>query len=232
MNSADHRGITIIIPTRNEARALPKVLNSLPKWLDAVIVADYRSSDGTCEVARSAGAKVVNVDGPGYGLACLTGIDALPNETEIVVFLDGDASDDPGDLRFLIDPILRGEADFVLGSRVHGMRERGSLTLQQICGNWLACKLIELRWGMKFTDLGPFRAIRRDALSALSMSDRNYGWTVEMQVRAIKRRFKILEVPVRYRRRVGVSKVSGTFIGTLRAGAKILAVIGREAISR
>jgi hypothetical protein len=167
---------------------------------------------------------------PGYGQACLTAIAALP-PVDVVVFLDGDASDDPSEMAGLVGPIARGEADLVLGSRTLGRRERGALTPQQIFGNWLACTLIRLIWGVRFTDLGPFRAIGSDALARLAMSDTDYGWTVEMQVRAARQGLRCLERPAAYRRRIGVSKVSGTLRGVVLAGTKILWVIGREAMS-
>ncbi len=222
--------IGVIIPAMNEADGLAKVLPAIPAWAKPVIVVDHRSTDGTSEVAARLGAIPIAEPRPGYGTACLTGIAALPHH-DIIVFLDGDASDDPSEMPFLVRPIVEGRADFVLGSRSMGKRERGSLTPQQIFGNWLACLLIRLIWGVRFTDLGPFRAIRRDALERLDMADRNYGWTVEMQVRAAKVGLQCLEVPVTYRRRIGHSKVSGTIRGTLKAGYKILFVIARETLA-
>lgn len=221
--------VGVVIPTRNEAGALPAVLAAMPGFVDAVAIGDYRSTDGTPEIGRRAGAIVVDVTGPGYGRACLEAIAALP-AVDILVFVDGDAADDLSAMERLLAPILKGEAVFTLGSRVLGKRERGSLTPQQIFGNWLACTLIRILWGRKFTDLGPFRAISRDAFDQLGMADLNFGWTVEMQIKAARLGLPVSEIPVDYRRRIGVSKVSGTVTGSVRAGFKILWVIGREAL--
>jgi len=229
MSLSGHR-IGVVIPTRNEAAALPKVLGAMPDFVDAVAIGDYRSTDGTPEIGRSLGAIVVDVAGPGYGRACLEAIAALP-PVDIIVFVDGDAADDLAAMRGLVDPIISGEAELTLGSRVLGRRERGALTPQQVFGNWLACALIRLIWRKRFTDLGPFRAIRRDAFERLAMADLNYGWTVEMQVKAAQSGLASIEIPVDYRRRIGVSKVSGTINGTIRAGVKILWIIGREAVA-
>jgi glycosyltransferase involved in cell wall biosynthesis len=222
--------VGVVIPVRNEAAALPRVLAAIPAWVRIVVVADHDSTDGSPEVARAHGAVVVRESRPGYGQACLSAIAALP-PVDVVVFLDGDASDDPSEMAGLVGPIARDEADLVLGSRTLGERERGALTPQQVFGNWLACTLIRLIWGVRFTDLGPFRAIRRESLAQLAMSDANYGWTVEMQVRAARHGLRCLERPAAYRRRIGVSKVSGTLRGVVLAGTKILWVIAREAMS-
>lgn len=222
--------VSVIIPTHNEADALPHVLRAIPDWVSGVVVVDWRSNDGTPEVAARCGALVIEEPRHGYGRACLSGIAALP-DTDVIVFLDGDASDDPGDMNALLAPIAAGEADMVLGSRTLGRREKGALTPQQIFGNWLACRLMRTIWGGRFSDLGPFRAITRDALERLDMRDENYGWTIEMQVKALKRGLRFREVPVSYRRRIGVSKVSGTIRGVIGAGTKILYVIAREAFS-
>ncbi len=221
--------IGVVIPTRNEVKALPAVLRAMPDFVDAVAIGDYLSTDGTQDVGRRHGAVVIDVDGPGYGRACLAAIAALP-PVDIIVFVDGDAADDLSAMAQLVSPIIAGEADFVLGSRVLGQRERGALTPQQVFGNWLACTLIRLIWGARFTDLGPFRAISRDAIERLEMADLNFGWTVEMQIKAARQRLRTVEIPVDYRRRIGVSKVSGTLSGTIKAGVKILWVIGREAV--
>ena len=220
----------VIIPALNEEDAIGKVIEAVPDWVDYIVVADNGSRDQTSEVARNSGARVVREDERGYGAACLAGLQALPS-SDIIVFLDGDYSDYPEDMEELIAPILTGGADMVIGSRVLGGAERGSLTPQQVFGNWLATRLIRLLWGARFSDLGPFRAIRDDALRKLEMEDRNFGWTVEMQVKAAKAGLKFAEVPVRYRQRIGVSKVSGTMSGTIKAGTKILSVIGWHALS-
>jgi glycosyltransferase involved in cell wall biosynthesis len=222
--------VAVIIHALNEAEALPHVLAAIPSWVSHIVVADNGSTDDTAEVARHLGAIVVSEPRRGYGSACLRALAALP-PVDIVVFLDGDASDDPTEMAVIVAPIAAGTADFVLGSRVLGNRDKGALTPQQVFGNWLACTLIRLMWGIHFTDLGPFRAIRRDVLDRLHMADPDYGWTVEMQVRAAQHRLVCQEVPVRYRRRIGRSKVSGTIRGVIGAGTKILYVIFREALS-
>lgn len=221
--------IAVIIPTRNEADALPHVLASLPQWVGAVVVADYRSSDGTGRIAERHGAQLVRVTRPGYGAACLQAIAELP-PCDIVVFLDGDASDRPAEMERLVRPIADGEADFVIGSRTLGNAEPGALTPQQRFGNWLACRLMRAIWGAAFTDLGPFRAIRRDALAALAMEDQTFGWTAEMQIRAVKRGLRWREIPVTYGKRIGRSKISGTLKGTVLAGSKILYIVARETV--
>lgn len=223
--------IGVVIPVLNEAKALPHVLPAIPSWVSCVVVADNGSTDGSGDIARRLGATVVVEPRRGYGAACLAALAALP-PVDIVVFLDGDASDDTRDMTALVAPIATGEVEMVLGSRVLGAREPGALTPQQVFGNWLACTLIRLIWGAKFTDLGPFRAIRRDTLSQFAMADRDYGWTVEMQVRAAQLRTPFREIPVAYRRRIGTSKVSGTIRGVIGAGTKILWVIAREALRR
>jgi glycosyltransferase involved in cell wall biosynthesis len=220
--------VSVIIPALNEARALPTVLRAIPPWVTQVIVADNGSTDGTAEVALAHGATVVSEPIRGYGRACLSAIAAVADTASIVVFLDGDASDAPEEMATLVQPIVDGEADFVVGSRMLGRRQRGALTPQQIFGNGLACFLIKHIWGQRYTDLGPFRAISVDALRRLRMADQNYGWTVEMQIKAAQNGLTIIEVPVSYNRRIGVSKVSGTVRGVIGAGTKILYVIGRE----
>lgn len=221
--------IGIVIPARNEAQALPNVLSAIPPWITEVIVADTASTDGTPEVARRLGARVVSEPRRGYGRACLAGIAALSPEVDTVLFMDADAADRPEDIARLLAPIAAGEADLVIGARTLGV-EPGALTPQQRFGNALACLLIRLIWGVRYTDLGPFRVIRRDALNRLGMRDETWGWTVEMQVRAARMGLRVIEVPVGYRRRIGQSKISGTLTGTIRAGVKILWVIGAEAL--
>ncbi len=219
--------IAVLIPALNEEQAIAQVLAAIPTGLvREVVVVDNGSTDRTAEVARHGGARVISEPRRGYGQACLSGIAAL-GPAEIVVFLDGDYSDFPEDMPALLDPILRGEADLVIGSRVLGQREAGALLPQQRLGNALATWMIRLLFGVRYTDLGPFRAIRSEALDRLRMQDRNYGWTVEMQVKAALAGLRLAEVPVRYRRRVGTSKISGTLAGTLKAGYRIIATILR-----
>ncbi|MEN9401281.1 MAG: hypothetical protein RL632_2384 [Bacteroidota bacterium] len=216
--------VAVIIPAYNEAPSIAKVVNSIPLELKAtVIVVNNGSTDNTVEEAKNAGAIVLDESRKGYGWACLKGIEYAQKEgAEIVVFMDGDFSDFPSEMSLLIDPILDGKMDFVLGSRVLGERERGSLTPQQVFGNWLATRLIRIFYRVKFSDLGPFRAIRTDSLKSLKMSDKTYGWTIEMQIKAAKHKLRFCEIPVSYRKRIGVSKVSGTVKGTVLAGIKII----------
>ena len=216
--------VKVVIPARNEEKALGKVLSEIPDNVDSVIVADNGSTDGTACVARDHGAEVVTVPEAGYGRACLAGIDAA-GTCDIIVFLDGDASDYPGQLTELVAPIAADTADLVIGSRVLGQREKGSLTPQQRFGNALACLLMRLFWKSKFTDLGPFRAIRKSSLDSLNMEAPTFGWTVEMQVRALKQGLRCDEVAVDYRKRIGKSKISGTVKGVVLAGYYILGTI-------
>jgi glycosyltransferase involved in cell wall biosynthesis len=217
--------IDVVIPALNEEASLPLVLADLP-WasLRRVVVADNGSRDRTAELARRGGAEVVAAPRPGYGSACLAGLEHLRRSgaPEVVVFLDADYSDHPDELPSLVAPILAGEADLVIGSRILGERERGALLPQARAGNLVACTLIRLLYGFRYTDLGPFRAIRWSSLELLGMRDPNFGWTAEMQVKALRHRLRVTEVPVRYRRRIGVSKITGTVSGTVRAGYKIL----------
>lgn len=221
--------IAVIIPTLNEEQAIANVLKDIPNWVDTIVVADNGSSDATQVIARDHGAIVVIEPDKGYGAACQKGISAL-GAPDVIVFLDGDYSDHPQDMHRLVDPIVEGDAELVIGSRIEASRATGALTLHQRFGNWLACHLIRKLFGISYTDLGPFRAIRSDALHKLNMQDRAYGWTVEMQIRAARQGLKIQEVPVRYRPRIGVSKISGTIGGSLRAGTTILRIIGRSAL--
>ncbi len=216
--------ITVIIPARNEVGAIGKVIREIPAFVSEIIVADNGSTDGTAQAAEALGARTVYVEEPGYGRACLAAM-AAANDSDITVFLDGDASDYPADMTELLAPIIRGEADFVIGSRITGAREKGALTPQQAFGNRLACALMTLFWKSRFTDLGPFRAIRTPTLRALKMQAPTFGWTVEMQVRALKQGARYAEVPVRYRKRIGVSKISGTVKGVVLAGYYILSTI-------
>lgn len=221
--------IGCIIPAYNEERAIGLVVGALPAWVDCVVVADNGSTDTTGEVARSMGASVVRVEERGYGAACLGGL-ARVSGVDVIVFLDGDYSDHPEQMHILVDPIVAGRADMVIGSRVMGEAEAGALTPQQRFGNWLATRLVWWIWSVQYTDLGPFRAIRAEALQRLGMADRTFGWTVEMQIKAAQRGLVSLERPVSYRRRIGISKISGTLQGTVRAGVRILTLIAREAI--
>lgn len=220
--------IAVIIPAFNEEHAIGQVLRAVPAWVDETVVVDNGSSDQTAAVARSHGARIVREPLRGYGQACLAGIATL-SEADVVVFVDADFSDHPDEMDRLVDPILRREADLVIGSRTRGVCDPGALTSQARFGNWLACHLIRLFWGVRFTDLGPFRAVRFAALRRLNMQDTNYGWTVEMQVKAAATSLPTREVPVSYRRRIGTSKISGTVRGVLLAGSKILYTIFRAA---
>ncbi len=222
-----HPSICVIIPAFNEERAIGKVLDEIPAAVAAIIVVDNGSTDQTASVARQRGATVVHEPIRGYGRACLRGMAAL-GDPDIVVFLDGDYSDFPQEMPSLYEPIAAGHADMVIGSRVLGERERGALLPQARFGNWLATRLIRWLYGVSFTDLGPFRAIDYGALRRLRMCDGDFGWTVEMQVKAARLGLRCAEVPVRYRKRIGTSKISGTISGSLRAGHKILWTIFRH----
>jgi hypothetical protein len=220
--------IAVIIPAFNEEPSIGKVISAIPDWVDDVIVADNGSTDSTANIARGLGARVVAEPERGYGAACLAGIDALDDQ-DIVVFLDGDFSDYPEEMNLLVDPIADGRADMVIGSRTIGEREPGALTPQALFGNWLSCMLMRWFWSVSYSDLGPFRAIRRETLTNLAMCDRNFGWTVEMQIKAARAGARACEVAVSYRKRVGKSKISGTVRGVVGAGTKILSTIFRAA---
>jgi len=225
--------VDVVIPALNEERALPKVLDEIPRALvRRIVVADNGSTDRTAAVAREAGAEVVHELERGYGAACLRALEHLAADPpDVVVFLDGDYSDHPSELPLLVDPILRGEAELVIGSRATGRREAGALSVQQQVGNIIACRALRLLYGVRYTDLGPFRAVRWRTLESIEMEDRNFGWTVEMQIKAAKQGIPYLEVPVSYRSRIGASKISGTVKGSFSAGAKILWLLGRYAWS-
>lgn len=228
MPASDLR-IDVVIPALNEEGALPHVLAEIPNTVRRVVVADNGSTDRTAEVARQAGAVVVHEPKRGYGAACLKALRLLADDPpDVVVFLDGDHSDHPSELPLLIAPIAEGRAELVIGSRTRGRLESGALTPQQRVGNAIACAALRLLYRAEYTDLGPFRAIRWDALQRLHMVDENWGWTVEMQVKAAKLGVRHAEVPVSYRSRIGVSKVSGTLRGTLGASRKILWVLARH----
>lgn len=221
--------IGVVIPALNEERAIGRVLAEIPIWVDDIVVADNGSSDRTADIALASGARIVREAARGYGAACHAGIAALA-PVDIIVFLDGDYSDSPREMALLVDPIADGGVDFVVGSRATGKSQKGALTPHQRFGNWLACRLMRALFGATYTDLGPFRAITASALTRLGMTDRAYGWTVEMQVRALAAGLRVLEVPVSYRPRIGVSKISGTLRGSVVAGVTILSVIARAAL--
>jgi glycosyltransferase involved in cell wall biosynthesis len=221
--------VDVIIPAFNEENGVGEVVREIPRSLvREIVVVNNASTDNTEVIARQAGATVLREPVPGYGRACLCGIaylKKLPQPPDIVVFLDADHSDYPEEISQLIEPIRDGGAALVIGSRALGQREQGSMTPQQVFGNWLATRLLSILYGANFTDLGPFRAIRFDKLLELNMQDKTYGWTVEMQLKAARAGMPYVEVPVRYRKRVGFSKISGTVKGTLLAGYKIITTI-------
>ena len=225
--------IKVIIPAFNEAESIGHVLREIPTYVNEVIVVDNASTDQTAEQARSEGATVLSQTERGYGNACLKGMEYLEQAgkaPDILVFLDGDYSDYPEDMDEVLRPILEDGLDFVVGARTKSLREAGSMTPQQVFGNALATTLMKLFYRARFTDLGPFRAIRYEGLLALKMRDKTYGWTVEMQLKALRHKLAYTEVPVRYKQRIGVSKVSGTVKGTIFAGVKILGWIFRYGI--
>lgn len=219
----------MIIPAVNEENSIGKVVDEIPKDLvSEIIVCNNGSTDNTENVALKAGATVLNENRKGYGWTCLKGMEyasQMNPQPDIVVFIDGDYSDYPQEMIQVVQPILGGNFDFVIGSRTLGNRQKGSMTFPQLFGNWLATKLMRIFHRVKYSDLGPFRAIRFNALMALGMKDKTYGWTIEMQIKATKNKLRITEVPVNYKKRIGVSKVSGTVKGTILAGYKIILTI-------
>ncbi len=221
--------IDVIIPAFNEASAIGNVIGDIDKNLVRdIVVVDNNSSDNTAARAKECGATVLHQGLKGYGAACLKGMDFIKTKAlqpDIVVFIDGDYSDFPSEMQSLIQPIIGDDIDFVIGSRAIGNRQRGAMLPQQVFGNWLATRLLHLFYGVRYTDLGPFRAIKWNKLLQLEMVDQNFGWTVEMQLKAAKQKLKFVEVPVTYRKRIGVSKVSGTMKGTIMAGYKIITTI-------
>ena len=227
--------IKVIIPVYNEQDSIGLVIGDIPGIVDEVIVVNNNSSDDTVKFARAAGATVLSEKRGGYGYACLKGIDyikGLETKPNIVVFLDGDYSDYPEELVQIVAPIQNGTADFVVGARVKELRAQGSMTPQQVFGNWLACFLMKILYKSTFTDLGPFRGIRWDTLVDLNVSDKTYGWTVEMQLKVLQKAISYQEIKVNYRERIGVSKVSGTVKGTIFAGIKIIGWIFKHYIFR
>ena len=217
--------IKVIIPAYNEQDSIGSVVKDIPKIVDEIIVISNNSTDNTEINAKNAGATVLSETRKGYGYACLKGMDYIAKQTikpDIIVFLDGDYSDYPEQLTEIVSPIINQNLDFVVGARVKELRENGAMTPQQVFGNWLATFLMKLFFGARFSDLGPFRAIKYDKLLALNMEDKTYGWTVEMQLKVLKQKMTYKEIPVKYRNRIGVSKVSGTVKGTIFAGVKIL----------
>ncbi|MEM9144363.1 MAG: glycosyltransferase family 2 protein [Bacteroidota bacterium] len=227
------KDIKVIIPAFNEADSIGAVIREIPNLVSEIIVVNNNSTDATVVKASEAGATVLDEPRKGYGHACLKGMDYVAKQSktpDIIVFIDGDYSDYPDELVKIVAPILNKGYDFVIGARVKRLREEGSMTPQQVFGNWLATFLMKLLFGAKFTDLGPFRAIKYEELLHLEMEDKTYGWTVEMQLKALKKKLTYTEVPVRYKRRIGVSKVSGTVKGSIFAGIKILGWIFKYSI--
>lgn len=225
--------IKVIIPAYNEAASIAHVINEIPEFVSEIIVVNNNSTDSTSANAEKAGATVLTENKKGYGYACLRGMQYVAEQSEkadIIVFIDGDYSDYPEDLKTVVQPIIDQNIDFVIGARVKELREQGSMTPQQIFGNWLATFLMKLFFKATFTDLGPFRAIKYDKLLTLEMKDKTYGWTVEMQLKALKKKLTYVEVPVRYKKRIGFSKVSGTVKGSIFAGIKILGWIFKYSI--
>lgn len=225
INQSEKTIIKVIIPAFNEQDSITNVIQDIPKSVHEIIVVSNNSTDNTELNAKKAGATVLQENKKGYGYACLKGMSYIANQEkkpDIIVFLDGDYSDFPEQLSEIVEPILKNDIDFVLGSRVKKLRESGAMTPQQVFGNWLATFLMKLFFNAKFTDLGPFRAIKYNKLLALQMEDKTYGWTVEMQLKVLKQKMTYKEIPVKYKNRIGVSKVSGTVKGTIFAGVKIL----------
>lgn len=224
--------IKVIIPAYNEEKSIGKVIQEIPKIVSEIIVVNNNSTDATGKEASENGATVLLENKKGYGFACLKGMKYISDQIikpEIIVFLDGDYSDYPAELTKIIEPILNGSADFVVGARVPEFREKGAMMPQQIFGNQLATVLMRLFFKSKFTDLGPFRAIKYETLLALEMEDTTYGWTVEMQLKVLKKKIRYTEIPVHYKNRIGTSKVSGTIEGSVLAGIKILGWIFKYA---
>ena len=221
--------IDVIIPAFNEAESIGKVIGDIPEdMVREVVVVNNNSTDSTTLNAEQAGAKVIHESKQGYGYACLKGMEyigAKEKKPDIVVFLDADYSDHPEEMSLIVKPIIEKDYDLVIGSRAIGNRETGAMFPQQVFGNWLATRLLKWIYNAKFTDLGPFRAIKYEKLIGINMKDKTFGWTVEMQLKAIKHNLSYCEVPVSYRKRIGVSKITGTVKGTILAGYKIIVTI-------
>lgn len=224
--------IVAVIPVLNEEASIGLVLRDLPDFIDRVIVCDNGSTDKTAAVAQSGGALVVEENERGYGAACLKAIESVDVDTDVLLFIDGDYSDYPEEAEQIVLPIIQDGYDMVIGSRMLTLKSHGAIPPVAAFGNWLTTGLIRLIWKESFTDIGPFRAIKYAAYNKLGMKDRNFGWTTEMQVKAVKAGLLCIEVPVSYRARIGKSKVSGTISGSIRAGIKFLWIIFREAISK
>ncbi|MCX6140768.1 MAG: glycosyltransferase family 2 protein [Candidatus Kapabacteria bacterium] len=225
------RSVAVIIPALNEEMSIGIVLDELATSFTRIVVVDNGSTDATVAIAQSKGAIVVHEPRRGYGAACLLGIAELAKDPpDVVLFCDADRSDHPDDAYAVAELVCNGRAEMCIGSRVLGERERGALTPQQIFGNWLATTLIRLRWGTRYTDLGPLRALTWSLLTQMAMEDVTWGWTVEMQIKAARDKSSVVEIPVRYRRRIGTSKISGTIMGSIRAGTKILHTIAHYAL--
>ncbi|XLS28714.1 glycosyltransferase family 2 protein [Flavobacteriaceae bacterium M23B6Z8] len=227
--------IKVVIPAYNEADSIALVLNEIPSIVNEIIVVNNNSTDQTALVAQENGATVLTEKNRGYGYACLKGLEYIAHQNEkpdIVVFLDGDYSDYPEELTKIVGPIIHEDVDLVIGARVKNLREKHSMTPQQVFGNWLATSLMKIFFKAKFTDLGPFRAIKYDTLLSLEMADKTYGWTVEMQLKILRKKLTYTEIPVRYKKRIGVSKVSGTIKGTIFAAIKILGWIFKYSIKK
>ena len=220
--------ISVVIPAFNEEKSIPYVLNDIPNFVNLIIVCDNSSTDKTSEIEKNMGAKVVFEEKKGCGNACLKAISYLRNlkdKPEIVVFIDGDYSDDPKQMKKIVDPIFYEGYDLVLGARTKSLRDKNSMTAHQIFGNWLACFLMRIFFNSRFKDLGPFRAITWDKLMQLDMRDKSFGWTIEMQIKALIKNYKYKEIGVKYKKRIGKSKISGTLVGSILAGKKILYLI-------
>jgi len=227
------KNIFVLIPAVNEELSIRKVINDIPlKSVKEIIIVDNGSTDSTINEAKKSGATILHEEEPGYGAACLKGLKYIfekCHSEDIIVFLDGDYSDYPQEMTEIVSPIINSDYDFVIGSRILGKKlgktKTGALLPQALFGNWLSTKLIKLIWKYSFTDLGPFRAVKSTVLRKMKMNDRNYGWTVEMQIKAAKMNLKCIEIPVSYRKRIGKSKVTGTFTGSVKAGVKIISTI-------